>query len=139
MKKTKLSSVPSFDMLLFGITSQAKEYKLAWWINRELGIKLVKKDDLEIEIKEIGKIAISNFTFDTEHCIFRLLKNKLENDSGGYLLKELQRFDFLLTIDNKSDTFDLNGIGNKLKNIPEILYSQSIIVDNLKDKENLIF
>ena len=45
MKKNKLIASFDFDFSLLAIASQLKEYKLAWLINQELGVNLIKQPD----------------------------------------------------------------------------------------------
>jgi hypothetical protein len=56
MKKNKLIIEYEFDFELFGMSTAAKGYKLAWEINRVLGIHFVKKDDLRVGVKKIRKL-----------------------------------------------------------------------------------
>lgn len=142
MRRKKLEKLDDFNLIVFGICTSAKEYKLAWLINNSIQIKLKKEPDYSLEIKDSGALVISNFKFELEHCIFRLIKNKLVdsfNENNGFLIKDLKQFDFLLTIDSKSDTFDTHLIGSSLKDISEIILIQPVDTLKLRDKENLIF
>lgn len=128
------------DFDLFGLVSPAKEYKLAWSLNQNLGLKLVKSKDLAINFLDDRSIIISNFTFTTSHCTFRLLKNlALSEDSKEYLLPELKNVDYFLLIKNESDTFDLNKYVKRLPEIDAVQSFTSINVEKLENKENLIF
>jgi hypothetical protein len=142
MKKNKLEKIDGFNLVVFGICTFAKEYKLAWHINKNINIKLKKEEDYLLEIKDSGAMLISNFKFELEHCIFRLLKNKLvqgSSENNVFLIKDLKQFDFLLTIANKSDTFNPLLVGASLRDISEIILIQSVDTIKLKEKENLIF
>lgn len=132
-------SIPcDFDLL--GIVSSAKEYKLAWSINQRLGLKLAKSEDLVINFINDHNIIISNFTFKTSHCIFRLLKNSAISDStSDFLLPELKNLDYFLLIKNESDTFELDSIVSRMYDVKDIQSFTTINVDNLENKENLIF
>ena len=142
MKKNKLVVSYSYEFDLLGVVSTAKEYKLAWAINNLLGIRLIKADDLLLEINDNKNIVISNFIFETEHSIFRLFKNKSFNkgfDSQGYLISELKNFDFLILINGFDDSFTTSEFVNALRVLNEIQYLQKVDVMSLKSKENLIF
>ena len=51
MKKSKLIIDYQFDFELFGVIATVKGYKLAWEINQELGIQLIKQPDLVVGFK----------------------------------------------------------------------------------------
>lgn len=142
MKKNKLIVEYEYNFDLLGIISPAKGYKLAWLINETLKIKLKKEKDLALEFLNDKNIVISNYLFQTEHSIFRLIKNK-SYDSGNegqlYLLPELKDFDYLIMINGFEDTFNSVEVTDKLKQLNEIQYLQKINISDLKSKENLIF
>ena len=142
MAKTRLVINYDYDFELFGIISTEKEYKIAWLINRELNIHLVKGKDIKLEFIKSEEIAISNFIYQTENAELRLLKNKAENKNSermAYLLPELSKFDFLLVKNGSLDgMFDKHFLEN-VKHIKEIQYIAKLKIDNLKSKENLIF
>ncbi|WP_370539754.1 IPExxxVDY family protein [Algoriphagus sp. Y33] len=49
MKKAKLLIEHTYDFELLGLVSPVKDYKMAWLINRELDLNLIKYDDLLLE------------------------------------------------------------------------------------------
>lgn len=142
MKKSKLFVSYEYDFELLGITSSAKEYKLAWSINNTLHIRLLKNEDLIIDFNDGKKIIISNYIYKTENSILRLFRNR-SFDTGSeiqnYLLPELRNFDFLIFIKGFEDTYLLEDLISDLRGSLEIMYIQRIDVMNLKSKDNLIF
>jgi len=129
-----------YGFQLIGLETNAKEYKLAWHLNQQLSLKLVKSDDLVINFVAQPRIIISNFIFNTTHCTFRLLKNRSETESNHlFLLPEMKDIDFFLMINDESDTFDISGCVQKLSKISLISSYQTIETDELINKENLIF
>lgn len=129
-----------YNLDLIGLVSSAKEYKLAWSLNHKLGLKLAKSEDLAINFVEGRTIIISNFTFTTSHCTFRLLKNRaLSGNTDAFLLPELKNIDYFLLIKNESDTFELSSYVNRLQEVDVVQSFTSINVENLENKENLIF
>lgn len=128
------------DFDLLGIVSPAREYKLAWSLNQSLGLKLAKSQDLVINFVNDRSIIISNFIFTTSHCTFRLLKNyALAGSAADFLLPELKNLDYFLLIKNESDTFELDSFVKRLPEIDAVQSFTAINVDNLDNKENLIF
>ena len=141
MNKQKLELDFDYRLFVFGLSSGEREYKLAWLINRATDIQLSKEKDFEMELKQPHNLMISNFKFETEHCIFRLLKNRLISDdesSRAFLVKDLRSFEYLMTVDDQSDSFDAQSFLEQLKTIPELQLITSVDLNKLKDKENLI-
>ncbi len=142
MKKKKLEAELTFDFSLIGLISSHKEYKLAWYINEALDIKLVKEKDIELEFVKGENLVISNYFYETEHSYIRILKNKSMNDYGdrpAYLVPELNNFDYLILIQGYEDTITLQELKNKISEIPKIQFVQTFPIENLKSRENLIF
>ena len=140
MKKTKLLIDYEFDFSLFAVLSDAREYKLAWNINKQLHIRLVKEVDLHFNFLNQQNLIVSNYKFATEHTTFRLLKNKSVQDGSSIsLIPELNQFDYLIMIQGVGDFFEEINVEQALKSIPVIQYVNQINLNQLKSKENLIF
>ena len=140
MKKNKLLIDYEYDFTLMAIVSNVREYKLAWSINQELHIKLVKERDLHFNFLNQQILIVSNYKFATEHTTFRLLKNKsAQEDSSAYLIPELSEFDFLVMIQGVGDFFEGIDVEDALKRISVIQYISKVSIHQLKSKENLIF
>jgi hypothetical protein len=142
MKKNKLIVNYGYDFELLGIISPVKDYKIAWAINIALHIKLKKNNDLKIEFINDKTLIISNYTFETENSLLRLIKNKCQevsDASSSYLLPELKNFDYFLKIEDEANTFDQSQIIKRIKSLPLIQYITPIDTTKLKSKENLIF
>jgi hypothetical protein len=142
MSKSSLLPDQLFDFELYGISSFAKEYKLAWYINSALGIEMVKQNDIEIEFVNGRILAVSNFLFETENSAFKLLRNKSLSESGGkveFLLPELKKFDYLMIIKGFEDTFTAEHLRKLLTPLKPIQFMQRFDPLILKSKENLIF
>lgn len=140
MKKNKLIIDYEFEFELFGIATTAKGYKLAWEINRILGIHLVKKDDLRVGVKKNIEADFLHYAFETRLNRLKLFKNKpLESETGKYfLIPEFPHFDFILLVQMEELNHTLN-IAELLKQIPVVEYVGSIPVEGLKSKVNFVF
>ena len=141
MKNKKLIVEYEYNFILMGLATSAKEYKLAWHINKVLAIQLVKQQEKTVQFVNDREITISHFLFKREYSTFRLLKNKSLSGAGksGFLLPELAHFDYLIMINDDGGFFEPDATLAALKNIPVVEYLSSINIDKLKDKENLIF
>src|SRR5690606_20819485 len=142
MKKNKLFVPYEYDFELLGITSSAKEYKLAWSINNILQIRLLKDEDLIINFNDGKQVIISNYKYKTENSVLKLFRNKSYDRASevqNYLLPELKNFDFLILINGFEDTYLIEDLIRDLRAAPEIMYIQKIDVLTIKSKDNLIF
>ncbi len=142
MKKRILEAELSYEFSLLGIIAQVKEYKLAWNLNNTLGVTLDKAGDITIEFLKNQTLVISNFCYETENNLMRLLKNKSVESHGNktvFLIPELSRFDYFLIIQGFEDDLTVSEMKEKVAGIPGVQFVQEIPVDKLKSKENLIF
>lgn len=141
-KKTRLFVPYEYEFDLIGVSTTVKEYKLAWAINNVLGIRLVKDKDVEMDFKNDTFVVISNFIYETENSVFRLLRNRSFDQGAGsqsFLVPELKDFDYMVLISGFEDTFSIEEVTHQLKALPEIEFLQRINISQLKSKENLIF
>ena len=142
MKKRRLEAEVEYDFALYGILSALKEYKLAWHLNSELNIQLDKEKDIEIDFLKSQNLVISNFLYETEHSIIRLLKNKSVDqfeENSAFLIPELKRFDYLVLVQGFEDTFSSKQLKAIFTSIPNVQFVQTFIPSDLKSRENLIF
>jgi hypothetical protein len=138
MKKNRLEIEYSFDFELLGLTTSAKSYKLAWELNRELHIRLVRKPDLEIQLRSL-QLSYSVHVHESPVNTLRLFRNKSnESEQAKHLLvPEYPHGDFILMI--QGDELQSNRLREELRNIPSIELVAFIPLDTLKSKENFIF
>lgn len=142
MAKNKLQVIYDFDFLLLALNANVKPYKLAWSLNKELKLNLVKVDNIEIGFNEERSLSIQNFLDLTEFQTVRLIRNRAEDLDGAYnsyLLPELKNFDYLLLLENETNTFDENVFISEIKQIPFVQFTTKIDIQSLKSKDNLIF
>ncbi len=141
--KCELQVDYQYDFELLGLVSKVKEYKLAWSLNRTLGLNLAKSSDLVINFLKDQTIVISNFIFQSSHSTFRLLKNEGWSDESGeektFFLPEISDIDYLLMVTTKSDDFDFDHLIKTISITQHIESVSSIRVHSLEHKENLIF
>ncbi|MEM8894637.1 MAG: IPExxxVDY family protein [Bacteroidota bacterium] len=141
MKKTKLASEFAFDLTVIGLMCALPEYKLAWYVNGFTKAHLIKQEDLKVDLKRNAELLISNLLYETDHITVRLLNNRLVGEalSGRvYLVNDLDQFQYIITVDDKYDTFDLQNFLDELRSVDPIQYVTIIDITKLKDKENLI-
>ena len=153
--KIQINDFVSDDYELIAVHSSLDDYKLAYMLNKELGIQLSKNlAYVEIAIPE-GKSAFSNYIFDDEKndIVWTLIENKTtiinsnkqttslfeQVDITVFLLPEFKKADYLIKIENIDYGFDSESIIEKIQEIKNVTTAYTIDITNLKSKNNLIF
>lgn len=153
--KIQINDFVSDDYELIAVHSSLDDYKLAYMLNKELGIQLSKNlAYVEIAIPE-GKSAFSNYIFDDEKndVVWTLIENKTtiinsnkqttslfeQVDITVFLLPEFKKADYLIKIENIDYGFDSESIIDKIQEIKNVTTAYAIDITNLKSKNNLIF
>jgi hypothetical protein len=140
MKKTKFVIEPTFDFELLGLVAPVKDYKMAWLINHELKINLVKTEDIEIEFVTSPSLKISQYFLSLPHGYIQLLKNKSLNSGNqlAYLVPELRTMDYFLLIQDKTLQTSISYFVDYLSRNALIQSVVKLDVTKLKSKENLL-
>ena len=153
--KIQINDFVSDDYELIAVHSSLDDYKLAYMLNKELGVQLSKNlAYVEIAIPE-GKSAFSNYIFDDEKndIVWTLIENKTtiinsnkqttslfeQVDITVFLLPEFKKADYLIKIENIDYGFDSESIVDKIQEIKNVTTAYTIDITNLKSKNNLIF
>jgi len=140
MKKTKLKNDFNYDFELLGISSLIKPYKLAWHLNKELNIRLVRMDDHQVYNKQNEPCFYVNYLHETLLTTIRLFRNKPNEPASSkwMLVPEQTHCDYIIMF--KSDD---KGLGNKLqktlKDIVSVDWVAFLPLPALKAKDNFIF
>lgn len=136
MTKYVLDDTESYDFILLGICSHAKDYKLCWSLNNSFNFKLEKEEsDLEVIVgKEKHAFSQYHFSDDESHATYSLLANKTNT---GYLVPEQKQTDYFLMV---RDSFDDNpdDMLTQLRSLDVVLTAFNVDVDSLKSKSNLL-
>lgn len=142
---------------LIGIHCTIEDYRLAYLLNKSLGINLVRnKKDLDYNN---GKSTYSIYKwedknqFSTWNLVSNVCKtNDYEKERSQslfqtnqsitktyYFLPELKHVNYLLKIEEEFNLNKERRIINTLLSIPQIATAYTIDLNQLKSKENLIF
>ena len=142
MIKNDFNDVYDINYDLFGIVSNIKEYKLAWILNKIFSIDLIKFDDLIITKYNQKTFQVSNYFYETDEFIIRVLKNRLlnrENDNNEkFLINKLSKFDYLFQVYNSSNEFNKRDIINKLNTESSIQFANFVDINLIKEKDLLL-
>ena len=142
MGKSRLNDLYEFDFDLIGIVCNRKEFQLAWYLNQELSINLIKQEDIKILFSDNTCILISNFVHKGEFLRIELLQNRLVNGRNmkhQLLIPELKQFDFLLKFRDQTGGFTSENVSGSIRRIPVIEYHIDLNFEQLKSKENLLY
>lgn len=141
MKKNRLIASVDFDFSLLAISSLLKEYKLAWILNQQLHVHLIKQPDEVFQFLGNEKLCISNYLYQTEHSRIRLIFNHSRESllTRQYLVPELKQFDYLLKIEGFEDSLVIREVREKIKKINGVQMVNLVELDQLKSRDNLIF
>jgi len=139
MKKNKLVIDYEFDFQLFGVSSAARGYKLAWEMNQRLGVCLVKQPDLVVGFRNNEEKSFSFYSFETPLNRLKLFKNKpVETDAGKYfLIPEFPHYDFIILAAMEENT--QQPLIDQIRSVPSIQLVAPIPLEGLKSKSNFIF
>ena len=138
LNKKYLKTELDLDFILIAITSQLKDYRLCFLINKFLNMEFERTStDYQISYPNSSAQYFSQY-----HC-----KNYLEKDCyiianrgiGGLLIPEMKETDYFMLLRNYLDEEDIEYILAGLKSINEIQVATEINPVKLKSKENLIF
>jgi hypothetical protein len=157
--KLHIAEFDKIDYQLIAIHSPLEDYRLAYFINKQLPINLKKcNNNIQISNKD-GETQFTRFIFEDRHDIaWSLIQN--QNDalviaaSGNvglfaesnsdfapkiYLIPEFKKVDYFLKIENDEVPIEVSKIINALKKIDKISTVYTVDVEKIKSKNNLIF
>ncbi|WP_417356624.1 IPExxxVDY family protein [Flavobacterium sp.] len=157
--KLLIDDFVTIDYELIAIHSSLEDYRLAYFINRELSILLEKSPkDIEIRVKE-GESCFSRFIYEDEdkEITWNLLENKntivskqqesislfdaagFDVSTNVFLLPEFKKVDYIIKIENICGNFAIEELVEKLLKIRHVTTAYKIDHQKLKSKNNLIF
>lgn len=139
MKKSKLVIDYEFDFGLWGITTAARGYKLAWELNRLLGIRLVKQQDLIVGFRNNEEKSFSFYAYQTAINRLKLFKNRPSDPDAAkyFLIPEFPHFDFIILAAMEEQ--HKKELIHQIRSIPAVELVAPIPLDGLKSKSNFIF
>lgn len=127
-----------YDFLLIGICSHAKDYRICWEINRMLGIRLERGDDMTLNTPDGELMSYSlYFCEDGEtNNYFHVISNK---SSNRLLVTEQKQVDYFLRIKGNISQGYTEDVIKKIRSIPIVLTVYKIDPGKLKAKQKLLF
>jgi hypothetical protein len=160
IQKIHIEDFEEEDYHLIAIYTILEDYRLAYFLNRELEILLHKSEfDIQSFVKE-GSTSFARYTYEDEEkaITWDLVQNKNEVENSGnniitdlfsnsnnsfsslaYLLPEHKKVDFFLKIENAANEIDLKKVITKISAIEGIKMVYTVDKNKIKSKNNLIF
>ncbi len=165
MSKHTLDFEYDFNFMVFAIACHESAYKLCHSVNQVFGIELVMENAIELKNKKQSENLLFNYySCDDEatYLMYDLVENKsyntvkLENTNQsntlslfdtndevneqiGYLVPELDEFQYLFIVRDEVDETKIDEYLEKINQIDFVLNTQAINVEELTSKKNLIF
>lgn len=144
------------DYALIGIHCSIEGYRLAYFLNEYIGLKLTRKSaDLDFSNQVHYPIYewCDNRKLVTWHLVSNTCKIKMTvNEKAGtlftesgsvknyHLIPEYQKVNYFLKVSSDFTNYNKQKlILNKIQNIPQIVTAYNIRPETLKSKNNLIF
>ena len=162
MPKYVLETDFDYDFSLLAISAHVPDYKMCIEINRLLTIELIRDTPVDLSEKSMNApLLFSCFSFqdEDEQCDYMLLSNTSSNSVAAsnrvvtppslfdsqenqnikrLLIPELSQSDFLLMLHADNHEQKIYQIQNKIKMATFVLSVQTIEVEKLASKKNLI-
>lgn len=158
--KLLLDDFEENDYILLAIHSVLEDYRLAFFLNKELPIVLSKSNEKIVLKNKKGTVVCHKYVFEDSFSEVKwtLIQNLneitiaainiganlfneefVESEIKIYLLPEFKNVDFFLKIDHSENDLDTIEIINKISSIHNLSTVYEVKIDNLKTKNNLIF
>lgn len=145
------------DYILIAIHSRLEDYRLAYYLNKYLNLSLIRKFQ-DVDYKCFSAVySIFEWKDDINLITYNLVSNicKREEDSihssgslfeneekiikSYNLIPELKNVDYLMKITTEDLQISKQLIVNKIQEIPQVITTYTVNVDQIKSKDNLIF
>ncbi|WDF55982.1 IPExxxVDY family protein [Mucilaginibacter sp. KACC 22063] len=139
LNKRVLKFEIDLDFVLIAVTSSLKDYRICYYINKQLRFNFVRQPDLEVDIHhndDPARFSVFNHYWEASETDFYFIANK---GSDGLLIPEMREVDYFLMIKNYIDPQDLEDIISMLNKIPDIVAAVKIDPKKIKSRENLLF
>jgi len=133
LKLTEEKNIPQgFQLLL--IVSSLNDYRLTFFINSKVGLRLKKLDDIPFVTKKESKTFFPWFFYKNEitDTKYYLIANKYKTT---WLFSSLKKIDYLFFIKNPVSTEKVNELTTVIRKIGGIVTVMNYDLNNLKEIE----
>ncbi|WP_299776696.1 IPExxxVDY family protein [uncultured Formosa sp.] len=145
------------DYILIAIHSRLEDYRLAYYLNKNLNLSLTRSaQDVDYEYFSAAysifewKDEINLITYNLVSNICKREEDSLQSSGSLFaneekiiksynLIPELKNVDYLMKITKEDLQISEQLIVNKIQEIPQVITTYTVNVDQIKSKDNLIF
>ncbi len=143
MKTLHLDMDYDFSFALYGVVASCRDYKMAWSLNRLLGLNLVRQQELCYHLPDRETMYISHFEHSDTHSTVRLFRNKALGTptlKKPFLLPDIKDYDYILQITGAMQQYlNPQDLVDRLRNLTLVQYIKQFDPLTLKNKEHLLF
>jgi len=125
--------------VIIGISTPMKDYRLTWFMNEALSLKLAKQKDISIYNEKKEKLSSFSFYYDEQPdnlLVFYFISNK--NAESEVLAYEQKQTDFLFLIKGSLRKTQLDEMLQNIKAISNIQTAFIIDDSTLKSLDSLM-
>lgn len=138
VKKHKLLMSIDEDFCLLGIVADQRDYRLCLLINRALGFKLLRQDDLVLYHKKLDRdqeFSLFSYADDESLLTYRVIRNR---DEEGFFLDELKNLDYLIHVQGEITEEAMSSFIQKIASISDVRMCVPVDLNKIRNKERLL-
>ena len=133
-KNITFSNDEYLNFELIGINSREKDFRLAWFLNREMKWSLERKEPYKLEIKEQNsEHELFKYVSEENHYTIHLISNR---SLQGVLIPEYAQLEYLLKVEGRED---IEELVKQIRKINNVLAAFHLTQDSLKHVSHLFF
>lgn len=138
MNRKVLKFEVDIDFVLIAVTSQLKDYRVCYHINKETGLNFSKTDDLRLDKPQpAAPVFFSKYEYQqTEAALYFFIANK---GTEGYLIPEMNKTDYWVLIKKYITDNELDSMVSAINRIAGVLSAVKVDPKKIKSRENLLF
>lgn len=136
MVKLKLDIAPDPELIIIGISSHEKDYRLCWALNKELDIELGRTgaDVVITEGDRSAAFAVFEHVNEEDHMHATLVNNR---STGTLLLKEQKLADYFLML-NQDAPIEADALLARVRATPFVLTAFALDYHSLREGHKLL-
>lgn len=136
MSRFKLDIPPDPELVVIGISSHEKDYRLCWALNKHLEVQMGRseKDVVDNDGGLLSAFTVFDHNDDDEHFHLSLVNN---HGPHGVLLKEHRHTDYFLLINNDAPISTTELLA-RVRNTPFVLTAFELDYHTLREGHKLL-
>lgn len=133
-KNITFSNEEYLNFELIGINSREKDFRLAWFINREMKWSLERLKPYRLETKDQNsEHELFKYVSEESHYTIHLISNR---SLQGVLIPEYAQLEYLLKVEGRED---IDYLVKEIRKINNVLAAFHLSQENLKHVSHLFF